>query len=252
MGTQVKNRVCNDKGWKEITDVEVLNDIEVIPFGTRHCPIKHGRCVEMFQEVLNDNNIAFNNPVGLLNPDKLRYIYTVNISIPGLDEYCFSLGFINYNDQSKSWTGLAGEYTFVCSNQMFTGEVQEFKRKHTTNVLSQLHEKCGGVVEYFKNYRDGRIIKNNRLAEFEFGNRQLGEAVLSMHRSGNFANVMIDKVIKEYDEPSFPEFKDHTALNFQQSCTHVFKEYKNPLQAINACKEIETTLDYICDIKIDA
>jgi hypothetical protein len=249
MAEQLASRVVNSKRWEETVNLERLHNIETVALGTRHHPINHGDCVEHFNGMLEQNNIKWERPNGLLNIDETRYIYTVNVKVDGIDGYCFSLGFVNYNDMSKSWTGLAGEYTFVCSNQMFRGEIMEFKRKHTTNVMSELDAKCQGVIENFNEYRERRIIANERMASLEFTDRRLADTVLNMHRGGLFGDSMIDKIVKEYDAPSYPEFKDRTALNFQNACTHVFKGITNPINRIQQCANVELLLNEACNIK---
>ena len=174
----------------------------------------------------------------MLHPDLKRFIYTVEFRTQD-DGMRFILGFINYNDGTKSFTGIAGERIMVCSNQMFTGIIQESKRRHTTNIMEDIRACIDTTVGYFPKFVE------TRREEIQYAKTHcinLAGAVLYMHRHTSIASATIGQCIKEFDNPSFDYNCDKgSKWAFQNACTHVFKKF-NPLYRIDMQKELQKCL----------
>ncbi len=244
--------VINEKGWTEIVDVDNLRTVNTRPLGRRHVPVNHGEALDIFRNVLSDKDITAKSESGLLSPDDYKYVYVMQVEVAGIKDYIFNLGFINYNNKQKSMTVIAGETVMVCSNECYTGIIKESRRKHTNNVFEDIRDKFNIGVEYFKRFKEQRYTEINTLKKQEFGDRQVADVVLNMHRKSLMANTNIDRIIKEWDKPTFDYGTGgNTAWDFLNASTYTFKEYvRDPLQRITLTNEVSEYINETCSIDV--
>lgn len=247
-------RVCNSKNWRPTVDVASLKQVETVPLGTRHVPVNHGDALDLFKNILAENNLPVLNENGMLSQNSLKYVYTADVTDASMEDLVFTIGFVNFNDKHKSFTGLAGERVFVCSNEMFSSQIREARNRHTMSIISSLRGKMLNLVEYFKRFRDARIHEIEALKVTPWSDQYLAQIVLSFHRNNIIENnSIIDKIVTEYDNPRHEEFKPRTAWSFQNACTEILKQVEDPCRRFNANirikKEMDTMLKGVIDIK---
>jgi hypothetical protein len=237
-----KATVINACQWEEITDINRLQKIEVNPLGPRHKPLNHGLALELFKDKLLDKGIEYEGEKGLMSPDTLKYAYVVNITHN--KEFSFCFGFVNYNNRQKCFTIIAGERVMVCSNEMFTGQIQESKKRHVNSLLGEIDAKMDLGLDYFNKFKDKRVDEIGVMKKREFGEPQLGKVVLNMHRNTTMSNTDIDRVIGEWDNPTYDYgVSKNTAWSFQNACTHVFKKMTSPLAVIDLNVKLKEMID---------
>jgi len=220
--------VCNEKSWTNVTDIGNLRNIQTESLGPRHSPVNHGDCLDMFQNTLADKNVNFSNGTGLLSQDRLKYVYVCEIKVDVSPDFTFTMGFCNYNNKRKSLTGLAGEKVFICSNEMYTGQIKEHRRRHTAGIHGEVRGVFENTVEQFNTFVEERGTEINFLKEAKFGDKQLGDTVLNLHRNSYLGSANISRIVKEWDHPRHKEFEERTAWSFQNAATEVMKGVANP------------------------
>ena len=240
-------QVINEKGWRETTDDKMLLDIETIPLGERHVPVNHGEVLNMFREELNSREVNIQRESGLLSDDNLKYVYTVEVTDDATDSsYCFTLGFVNYNNKQKSFTMLAGEKVFVCSNEMYVGELNTTRRRHTTNIMFDLDYKLQEGFERYEHFTDVRCREIDVMREQNVSEELFGKIIVDMHRNNVMSNTNIGKLVEEWDEPTFEyEGGQSTMWDFQNCATHVAKRISNPLQRIETTSKLQEQIQNI-------
>lgn len=233
--------VRNDAKWEETCNLDYLLSIDNPSLGDKHYPLNHGEVLETFRLRLRTKGVKIVKELGMLNEDQTRYIYTAELApILGV---AYTIGFVNYNDKTKSFTGIAGEKVMVCSNQMITGQVVESKRKHTKYANSELVEKCDIIIDHFIKFKDKRQATINNMKKNHITDAMLGRYILKVHRNTTIAGSTIDQVIREYDAPTYSYGTDGDTLwDLQNAFTTVFKKYKNPLHYIKHCTELNAVL----------
>lgn len=245
--------VCNEKRWREVIDIDALKEINTVPVGPRHLPINHGVCLDSFMDVAAQRNIEFGEKqTGLLSHDNMKYVFVADVKMDnfqGGDQFAFTIGFVNYNDGSKSWRGIAGERVFVCSNEVFTGELMFTRKKHTKNVFSVLDEKMNMVFNYFDEFTEKRFGEINVMKDREFRDRELGQFVLQTHRENLVGNANIDRIIKEWDKPTYDDFKERNAWSFQNCISEVGKNIKNPVQRMESVRALSGLTKEVCGVQ---
>jgi len=238
--------VCNQMDWESTVDANRLSHIKPVSLGNRHHPVNHGDALDMFKNTLSKNHLPILNQHGLLSNDGLKYVYVADIH--NENDYVMTNGFINFNDKTKSFTIILGDRVFICSNECFSHQISDLRRKHTGSVSEDLRGRMQVGVDRFLAFADIRRSEISHLKEIPFNENELGKVVLGFHRDGELSNTNIDRVINEFDNPSYPEFQERTAWNFQNSCTHVFKGITDPVRRLNMQKKMKTIIDQAIDI----
>jgi len=234
--------IMNAKNWYETIDIGELKTIKNRAMGERHVPINHGECLDFFKNKLSDNNVNVLDEVGMLSNDEKKYLYVVEAKVAGVGEdVTFKLGFINYNNQQKSLTVVAGEQVLICSNEMYTGEMENTKRRHTKNAWNDIGTKFDNGIEYFEKFVETRTIEIGQLKGIQFPETALANMVLKMHRGKIVSNTNIDRIIEEFDNPSYDYgLGGSTAWDFMNAYSHIRKQFTDPISAMQTDKFIDT------------
>lgn len=226
--------VINQKNWIVTVDTNELKEINTERRSSRHQPVNHGTALEMFRQTLNNKNLSFDHENGMMSKDNMKYIYVADVVSNRLPDLTFTVGFINYNNGFKSFTGICGERVFVCSNEMVSCQIQESRRKHTTRVFEVLQDKMNNVADHFERFVEVRLNQINHLKQYEIDDVFVGKMCLAMFRQKNLTigNTDISRIVAEYDTPSHVEFQGRNAWNFQQACTEVAKGITDPVRRV--------------------
>ncbi len=235
-------KVMNDKNWKEICSIDFLSDIHTDPLGPRHQPINHGFALERFKEHLNQNEINISSESGLLSQDNYRYLYVADVN-SGNDhsDYTFTLGFINYNDRSRSFTGINGEKVFICSNQCFSGIGEDKGKRHTSNVYQYIEVKIDNIMETFKKFKETRYNQIEDLKQLEFTDRNVSKILFDlMGEHQLLSNSDIKRIKTEWIKPRHQVFEDRSAWSFHNSFTEILKRCNNPIRKVDISDHFKT------------
>jgi hypothetical protein len=209
------------KGWKSTVDVEMLNGIKTHKMGPNHEIINHGFALTQFKNQLKGDVISEN---GNLSSDNMRYFYVATIKTKASDgTYDFQIGFINFNDQSKAFTVIAGERVLACTNMCFSQAVNGGKAKHidSTNIDNII----GAGIKQFDDFTEKRAKQIDEMRKQKITEEILGKSVLGMHRSALVSPTFINRCIAEFDNPSF-DYKEsnNTKWSWLNAITHTTKE----------------------------
>jgi len=236
--------ICNDSNWTNTVDHDQLS-FTPKPMGPRHTPIRHSMALDMFRDRLN-GQMTVKDECGMLSPDRNKYMYLATVSHATDAVREFGVGFVNFNDRSKAFSPIMGERIFVCSNEMITCSHTEnnmmVKFRHSTHAETYLEACINNIFTSFTNFVEGCVNFAGALNAITLSDSDVGTLALEMHRNTHIGKTDIFRIVDEFYEPSFPEFKDPTAMNFFNATTHVFKKYKNPLQKIALTDEARAVI----------
>lgn len=210
-------------GAKPATRDEI--DSIVTPEGTKTwCPIGHGEMSDAVKASLAGTGLAPRQEDYGLTRDGLRLfgLFTLAGDHP---DYALTVGFRNSHDKSFAASVCVGSRVFVCDNLSFAGEVT-ITSKHTRHLRKRLHRV---VSEAFEKLTEKRALIERRIAlykETEVSARaHLHDLVLRAFRAEAIPAQAIAKVIKEFEEPRHPEFRDWTLWSLQNAVTETLKSY---------------------------
>jgi hypothetical protein len=186
-------------------------------------PIPHVSLIETVEDALRSTGLKIGNQVHSLTQDGARYFGLTEVHGPDdLRDYALVLGLRNSHDKSFPVGLVAGASVFVCDNLSFSGEVR-LTRKHTTHLQRDLSQLVGcgvGKLMQLWVHQGDRIdtYKNYRLRD-----KSAHDLIVRAVDIGAATNRMIPWVLREWREPSHPEFQDRTAWSLFNAFTEVLK-----------------------------
>lgn len=230
-------------GWMKVIDIENLKNIKHAPQGPRHVPVPHYDAIVSFRDQLAEHNIQVLSETIVLSPDTFRLMYLADIAAKDTDEYVYQVGFINNNDRSKAFTGLAGTKVFINNAQMHYSD-GSYKTRHTTNVREMLYERNAHIIRWFEEFYAEQTGRIEAMKNTEVTDEILGAVVLSYIRNRyTLSSTNIKNIVKEFDDPKYDEFKPRTLWSLQNTTAEVFKKVKSPLLKLEVMEIFGETID---------
>lgn len=239
--------ICaNSSKWiaDSITDVGYLKGIEPAILGKRHMPVNHGVIVDKFHDATAAAGLEIVNERGKLSKDLARYIYMADIKDDAKD-FTYTLGFVNYNDETKAFQGLLGTNVFVCENGCIHGTVIPSIQRHTTNNINYIGDKVNTIVDKYLATR-GVIgdeivaLKNCKLTD-----DLVGKYILNLHREGSLGATNIFRITDELENPTLNSKTDNTAWRLMNAATYVSTHMvgkDNPMAKVETSKVMHDEL----------
>lgn len=223
--------VCNDKGWTNTTNMDQLRSIDAISMGPRHNPVNHGEVLERFRSRADAAGISVTAQQGLLSPDRKRYMYVADIIYDSLkSDFAFTVGFINFNDKTKSFTTLAGQRVFVCSNLCITGTLEESRTRHSTNVDGRLDSRIDMALSKFDQMFKVQISNVDAMKATKLTDELVGKFIVESRRQNLMGATNLMRVVDEINVPTLNNPNDDSAWRLHNAATYVLREnVTNPL-----------------------
>lgn len=222
----------NGAKWKETVNVEELGLIKNPSLGNRHVPVNHGEVLAMFRAKADQKGMTLGEQCGFLSPETDRFIFVAEVQTE--HDLAYSIGFINFNDRSRSYTGLAGERVFACSNLSFGGVFAPSRTRHTTLVGDRIEVKVDSIFSHFQQYVDDMKSSMGFLKQTELDDAALGNVLVKLHRAEIFGATNVQRILEEFDNPTFNS-KDEPSNGWRlfNAITHVSKRIANPIVNID-------------------
>ena len=238
-------KMHND-GWTEVKNFETLKNLDHQPMGPRHLPIPHFTAIEFFKERLLEHGIKVVSERAIMSPDTYKLMYVADVEpLNGVAEtdFCFSVGFLNNNDRSRAFTGIAGTHVHMNNAGMYLCE-ESFKTRHMQNVYSYLTDRSAKIIQWFKDFyakESGRIqkMKNTPCTD-----EMVGAVILNYIRKPyTLSSTNIRNIVKEYDKPKYEAFKPRNLWSLQNTTAEVFRKVKSPLFRLEAMEVFEESIE---------
>ena len=253
VGERKISGTCNSAKWLELRTPEQLGqlrEIENSSKGSRHVPFQHWSGIEQFCNVVSDSGLTITAQLGMLSPNTEKFMFVCDISAhTEFEDFTFQLGFLSYNDESKSLRIIAGEKVFVCSNQMIRCCIEE-KRKHLKNIVSGFSELLTTGIEKFKTFRENRVRQFDAYRKIEVNDKMLGNLLLDFHRSPVFGKnpLLIGRFFNEWENqhgsnPRHAEFSEQNLWSMQNCVTEQLKTI-SPSKRLGTDAELNRILSY--------
>lgn len=240
--------VCNQMNWTNTTNMDMLRAVVANPMGPRHNPVNHGEVLERFRSRADHAGIKVTAETGLLSPDQKRFMYVADIAYDSLkSDFAFTVGFINFNDRSRSFTTLAGQRVFVCSNLSVTGTLEESRTRHSTNVDNRLDGRMDTAFSKFDEMFRIQMGNVDQMKATKLTDELLGRFVLEGTRRDLFGATNMRRVIQEVDTPTLNNIHDDSAWRLHNAATYILREnVRNPLLVAEATKQVNDVINDLC------
>jgi hypothetical protein len=209
-------------GANEIENRTQLSGIELPPTTRSYCPVGHDTFVDLVQDKLADAGYRFGTEKHALTKEGKRYFGLVELlSGQENEQHALVAGIRNSIDKSFPAAVAFGANVFVCDNLSFTGEIK-VSRKHTTNIMRDLPDLVVKAVS------QTGLFARNQERRFEFyqdaniRSKTADHLIIEMVRRGAINTSRVEKVVREWDEPSH-DFGGRTAWRLFNAATEALK-----------------------------
>jgi hypothetical protein len=190
----------------EPIDFAALRDLPVPVATPTHVPIPHFRLVEMLVHTLSFYGHVVTEQHHGATPDGMRYFGVLALKSP-YTGYEDMVALRNSHDKSLPVGIGFGGKVFCCDNLSLIAD-HVIRRKHTANAKRDLPGLIGELIEPLALQREAQHRTFERYRGTLLTDQQADHAVLNMFRQGILNVQRIPEVLREYEEPSFDEFKD--------------------------------------------
>lgn len=190
----------------ELIEYDALRQLETPPATSTHVPIEHHRLVDLVRGTLSMFGHEIVEEHHALDHDGQRYFGLMSLRSP-YTGYCDNLGLRNSHDKSTPIGIAFGAAVFVCSNLSFYGD-HTIRRRHTVNAKRMLPGLLMEIIEPLALKREAQAKTFDRYRCTQITDQVADAAILQLYRQGVIGVQRIADVVREYDEPSFDEFRE--------------------------------------------
>ncbi len=207
------------RGARPVT-LEELAAVPAPPPEGRWYPQPHATVVMSVKETLQEFGYTIAKEQHGLSRNDARYFGTLDLTTPMIDGVALAVGIRSSTDRSFPLGFCAGSRVFTCDNLSFSAELM-VKRKHTTNSVMRFRDDIAQAVNRLSAYRELESARIEKMRDTEVLNPLAESYMLRLFERGIIPARHLPRVIAEWRNPSFEEFKAPTFWNLLNAVTTV-------------------------------
>ena len=201
--------VVHSGGWD--ADMAALQAAPVPEATATFTPVPHARFVEEVRFNLSRFNLTCGRERFALARQGAQMFGVLDVANGSKHEdWTLAIGLRNSYDHSFALGLVAGAGVFVCDNLSFSGEVQA-TRKHTANVFRDLPSLIYGMLDRCVAHRRVLEAEIDGMKAVEVDDRGAHHVMCEAVKRNVMPASTLPFVLKEWGEPSFPEFTVRSA-----------------------------------------
>jgi hypothetical protein len=140
----------------------------------------------------------------------------------GASEVTLAVGIRSSYDKSLSFGLVAGSRVFVCDNLAFSGEIT-VRRKHTRFGLSDFRSQVQQAIASLPTFAMSESQRISRLINLSLSDSTAESRILRCYESGVLNHQTLPVALKEWRNPSFPDFESRTGWSLYNAVTYALK-----------------------------
>jgi hypothetical protein len=239
----MSNQVMSLAAYKcDSVNRPALEGVVLPPVTKTYQPVGHGWLLDQLEDGIRDMGFVFGEEHHGLSHDGMRYfgLITIRGVIDDNPDYTIQMGVRNSLDKRFGAAVAFGAQVLVCANLCFGGEYM-LGRKHTTHIERDLPAMIAETLKGIPSMARVQDDRFNAYMEHPLSLKNADHLIMNMLRSGAVNTARIEKVIKEWDEPTF-DHGDRT----------VWRAFNAATQALKGCNIHEMpgrtiALQEVCD-----
>lgn len=197
---------------------EELAAVPVPAPSRRWYPIAHHAVLDRVKGVLGEFGYAVRREQLALSRNDARFFGTLDLESTLAEGVTLAVGIRSSLDQSVHLGFCAGSRTTVCDNMLFSAELM-VRRKHTARAEQRFQADIAEAVAKLKGFRERESLRIERMRSTEVGPVAAESYILRGYERGIVPARQLGGVIKEWRNPSFPEFEGRTFWTLLQAFT---------------------------------
>ena len=228
----------------ELVEYDALRQLETPSSTPTHVPVEHHRLVDLVRGTLSMFGHEIVEEHHALDHDGMRYFGLMTLRSP-YTGYTDTVGLRNSHDKTFPIGISFGSQVFVCSNLAFFGD-HVIRRKHTVNAKRMLPGLLMEIIEPLALQREQQAKKLEHYRHTMLTDEAADHAIMSMYRRGVIGVHRIADVNREWEEPTFDDFKeDRSAWRLFNATTYALngRIAENPASTAR----LHQILDGVCE-----
>lgn len=191
------------------------------PEGRWH-PVGHVHVLDAVKETLRGAGYVIKAEQYALARHDARFFGVLDLETPLAHGVGLSVGVRNSVDKSFPLGFAAGSRVFVCDNLAFRAELL-VRRKHTLNGMRAFGTAIGSAVASLASFQEAEGLRIRRMAETELTPAMASHVILTALRRGIISSLQLPRICKEWEEPTYEDFRPRTAWSLFNAFTEVLK-----------------------------
>jgi hypothetical protein len=210
---------------------EDLERVEAPPATGTWFPIKHSAVADAVSASLAAAGFEVRSTKFALSRGDARMFATMDLAAPMGSGVNLAVGVRNSTDKSFPLGFCAGARVFVCDNLAFRSELL-VKRKHTRFGRDRFEEAICQAVRSLGQFKEQEANRILRLQHTALGDEAAESWILRGYEKGVVSHLLLPRVLKEWRQPSFEDFRPRTLWSLFNAFTAALGERQksNPQQ----------------------
>jgi len=202
---------------------EELATYQAPPPQGRWFPLSHGRVLSVVSETLGEAGYEIEKQqLGVLR-DGSRFFGTLDLRSPIADGVALAVGIRNSVDKSFPLGFCAGSRVFVCDNLAFRSELL-VRRKHTIHGERDFVRRIAEAIGTLGSFREQEALRIERMRGFDLDDDRADALILRSFERGIVGARDLPRVLQQWRNPSFEEFRPRTAWALLNAFTVAMRE----------------------------
>jgi len=190
----------------EAIDYDGLRSVPLPEATASHVPLAHHRLVDLVKTTVGMYGHTVASEHHGITPDGLKYfgVLCLKSEYTGYEDM---VALRNSNDRTFPVSIGFGSRVFCCDNMALVAD-HVIKRKHTANLKRDLPGIVTELIEPLADQREAQARTIQRYRATSLDDILADHAIMRMFKEDIINITRVPDVIKEWEEPSFEEFRD--------------------------------------------
>lgn len=209
-------------GAKPVTVEELAHFQAPSPQG-RWFPLSHSHVLSVVSKTLTEAGYSIvKQQLGVMR-DGSRFFGTLDLASPVTEGVSLAVGLRNSVDKSFPLGFCAGSRVFCCDNLSFRSELL-VRRKHTIHGERDFTSRIFEAVASLDSFREQEAARTEVLAQTELDDDLADALMLRAFERGIVGTRELPRVLQQWRNPPFEEFRPRTAWSLLNAFTSGMKE----------------------------
>jgi hypothetical protein len=224
-------------------DYDGLRSIPTPEATETHVPIAHFRVVDLVKNTVGMYGHEVVSEHHGITEDTMRYfgVLCLKSSYTGYEDM---VALRNSNDRSFPVSIGFGSRVFCCDNMALVAD-HVIKRRHTVNLKRDLPGIIGELIEPLAEQREAQHRTIERYRTTQLDDLLADHAMMRMYREEVINLQRLPDVLKEWENPSFEDFKERNAWRLFNSATYALTG--RVVDRPEATPKLYKIIDGVCD-----
>ncbi len=210
------------RGARPVTP-EGLEQYQAPPPEGRWFPLSHSHVLAVVTQTLTDAGYRIaKQQLGVMR-DGSRFFGTLDLRSEIAEGVSLAVGIRNSVDKSFPLGFAAGNRCIVCDNLCFSAELL-IRRKHTIHGERDFGRRISEAVGSLASFRAQEAIRIERLHQTELDDDRADALILRAFERGIVGARELPRVLQQWRNPPFEEFRARTAWSLLNAFTTAIKE----------------------------